>query len=68
MTTNQIVVNAKVNKTPFDIPNLAIVIAINRGERIAPTRGVKATNQRNISNQANIKTIKTIRLYFLHLD
>ena len=35
---------------PGPIPNLTIIIGTSNGKSIAPAKGVKATNNRNIIN------------------
>ena len=45
---NQMVLRIKAIATPDPIPNRAMLNGIIRGNNKAPTKGVKATNQRNI--------------------
>ena len=48
IATNQSVESRSAVRTPGAIPNQAITIGTIKGNKIAPVRGVNATNQRNI--------------------
>ena len=60
MATNQreLIINAE--RTPGPIPQKAIVSETIKGKSIAPIKGVKATNQRNIINYVK-DTLKPLR-------
>ena len=49
IATNQTVLKSKALKTPGPNPRCLIVVGINKGKAIAPTRGVKATIKRTIN-------------------
>ena len=49
MATNQRVLKSNALITPAPNPNRSIVVGINKGNTKAPTKGVKATNNRTIN-------------------